>query len=135
VASKEALSILRNEPVDLLIQDIMRPDMDGWTFYRMMKSEETLRNVPVLIATARRYEPMNLLKILTTKQPRSGQIPLTTAYPPLRYRLAMNLVARIRRLPVVWVDGYLCLPVHPKELVAAIQKILEKHQAVPHAAG
>jgi DNA-binding response OmpR family regulator len=51
--SHEALSILCNEPVDLFTQDIMRPDIDGWDFYRLIKSHETLRDIPVLILTCR----------------------------------------------------------------------------------
>jgi CheY-like chemotaxis protein len=45
----DALSILRSEPVDLFTQDLMRPDMDGWTFYELMKSDAALRHIPVLI--------------------------------------------------------------------------------------
>ncbi len=45
----DALSILRSEPVDLFTQDLMRPGMDGWTFYELMKSDVALRHIPVLI--------------------------------------------------------------------------------------
>lgn len=50
-SSSDALAILRREPVDLFTQDIMRPDIDGWEFYRLLKSEPLLRNVPVLMVT------------------------------------------------------------------------------------
>ena len=48
----DALSILRSEPVDLFTQDLMRPDMDGWTFYELMKSDASQRRTPVLIISA-----------------------------------------------------------------------------------
>jgi DNA-binding response OmpR family regulator len=49
----DALSILRSEPVDLFTQDLMRPDMDGWTFYELIKSDASLRHIPVLIISAK----------------------------------------------------------------------------------
>ncbi len=53
--SFEALNILRNEPIDLFTQDIMRPNIDGWEFCRLMKSEEILRDTPVLIITCQTH--------------------------------------------------------------------------------
>jgi two-component system response regulator VicR len=49
----EALSILHSEPIDLFTQDLMRPDLDGWTFYELMKSDASLRHIPVLIISAK----------------------------------------------------------------------------------
>jgi len=48
----DALSILRSEPVDLFTQDLMRPDMDGWTFCELIKSDASRRHIPVLIISA-----------------------------------------------------------------------------------
>lgn len=59
--SFEALNILRTEPVDVFTQDIMRPDIDGWTFYRLMKSDPLLREIPVLIITC---QTQNIDKML-----------------------------------------------------------------------
>ena len=39
----QALRILYHEQIDLLTQDIMRPKMDGWELYRLMKSDAELR--------------------------------------------------------------------------------------------
>jgi DNA-binding response OmpR family regulator len=50
-SSRQALFILRNEPVDVFTQDIMRPDIDGWEFYHLIKSEQVLCDIPVLIIT------------------------------------------------------------------------------------
>lgn len=47
----EALHILRTQPVDMFIQDLMRPMMDGVEFLRLLKAEEKLSNIPVLIIT------------------------------------------------------------------------------------
>jgi DNA-binding response OmpR family regulator len=46
--SKEALSILHNERIDLFTQDLARPDMPGWDLYELMKADDDLRSIPVL---------------------------------------------------------------------------------------
>lgn len=45
----EALTFLRTQPVDLLIQDVQRPGMGGWIFLNRMKSDPHLRDIPVLM--------------------------------------------------------------------------------------
>jgi DNA-binding response OmpR family regulator len=52
-SDEQALSILRNEQVDLFTQDGARPDMDGLQFYQLMKADECLRRIPVLFISAR----------------------------------------------------------------------------------
>jgi len=47
-----ALKILRTLPIDLFTQDIKRNGMGGWGFLRAMKSDPTLRHIPVLIISA-----------------------------------------------------------------------------------
>lgn len=54
--SAEAWAILHAEPVDLLTQDLMRPQLDGWEFYRRLQSDDVLCDLPVLIITARAYQ-------------------------------------------------------------------------------
>lgn len=49
LSSTEALRIMRTEPVDLLIQDIARPDINGIELYGIMKSDERLQNIPVVV--------------------------------------------------------------------------------------
>jgi len=48
----EALTILRTQAIDLFIQDFMRPGLHGWTVLRRMKSEASLRHIPVLAVSA-----------------------------------------------------------------------------------
>ncbi len=38
---------------DLVLLDLMMPDMDGWDVYHQLKSVEGTRNIPVIIITAR----------------------------------------------------------------------------------
>lgn len=49
--SQEALLGLRAVPVDLLIQDLVRPGMDGVEFYALLKADVVLKRMPVLFWT------------------------------------------------------------------------------------
>ena len=51
-SNTEALAALHNQPIDLFTQDLLRPDMDGWEFYQIMKADEELRSIPVLCISA-----------------------------------------------------------------------------------
>ncbi len=47
-----ALAILQQEHIDLFIQNLMRPEINGCEFYQMMRNDAKLRNMPVLIVSA-----------------------------------------------------------------------------------
>ena len=55
-SGEEALRVLRNHPVDLVILDLMLPGMDGLEVCRKMKSFEAMATVPVLMLTAKNDE-------------------------------------------------------------------------------
>ncbi|MCP4373821.1 MAG: response regulator [Deltaproteobacteria bacterium] len=38
---------------DVLLLDLMLPDIDGWEIYRQMKEDEELSKIPVIIVSAR----------------------------------------------------------------------------------
>jgi CheY-like chemotaxis protein len=46
-----ALRIMEKEPVDLLIQDLGRPGINGFELYEMLKANERLKNIPVVICS------------------------------------------------------------------------------------
>jgi CheY-like chemotaxis protein len=46
------LAMLRTGSIDLLIQDMLRPDIRGETMCQLIKDEETLRHISILIASA-----------------------------------------------------------------------------------
>jgi len=46
---------------DLVLLDLMMPDMDGWEVYQQMKAELTTRNIPVIVVTAK---AQNIDKVL-----------------------------------------------------------------------
>jgi len=51
--SAEGLRIIRQDPPDLILLDIMMPGMDGWELYRQMRAIDDLKDVPVIVVTAR----------------------------------------------------------------------------------
>ncbi len=48
-----ALHILRRERPDLVILDLMLPDRDGWDVTRIIRGDPTLKNIPIVMLTAR----------------------------------------------------------------------------------
>lgn len=45
----EALRIARRERFDLVLLDINMPEMDGWETLRLLKADEAIRDLPVLM--------------------------------------------------------------------------------------
>ena len=50
---REGLQAIAQQDFDLVILDIMMPEMDGWEVCRQIKSQERTKNIPVLILTVR----------------------------------------------------------------------------------
>jgi len=48
---KEALAVLEDSWVDVILSDINMPEMNGIEFLQRVKSEEVYRNIPVIIIT------------------------------------------------------------------------------------
>jgi two-component system response regulator VicR len=49
----EGLETVRRERPDLVLLDLMMPDMDGWEVYQQMKAEPDLKGIPVVVVTAK----------------------------------------------------------------------------------
>jgi DNA-binding response OmpR family regulator len=49
----EGLEAVRREKPDLVLLDLMMPDMDGWEVYQQIKADEELRHIPVVVVTAK----------------------------------------------------------------------------------
>mgnify|MGYP003573763697 FL=1 len=53
VGGQEGLETVRREKPDLVLLDLMMPDVDGWEVYRQMKADEELQGIPVVVVTAK----------------------------------------------------------------------------------
>jgi two-component system sensor histidine kinase/response regulator len=49
---RQAIEMLRDRPFDLVLLDIMMPEMDGYEVLLMMKSDEQLKHIPVIMISA-----------------------------------------------------------------------------------
>lgn len=53
---KEGLDIIENEEIDLVVSDIMMPEMDGIEFCRLLKSNLDICHIPIILLTAKNKE-------------------------------------------------------------------------------
>jgi len=49
----DGLEMVRTEQPDLVLLDLMMPDMDGWEVYQQMKADDKTRSIPVIVVTAK----------------------------------------------------------------------------------
>ena len=53
VSGAECLRLVREHPVDVILLDLMMPDMDGFEVCRALKDESGTAEIPVIMITAR----------------------------------------------------------------------------------
>jgi two-component system response regulator VicR len=89
----KGLEMVLSEIPDLVLLDLMMPDLDGWDVYQQMKAQAKTRNIPVIVITAK-----------------------------------AQAIDRVLGLRIAKVDDYICKPFSPNELIASIDRIVEKNQ-------
>ena len=58
---REGLNKVREILPDLVLLDLMMPDIEGWDVYQQMRAEEATRGIPVIVVTAK---AQNIDKVL-----------------------------------------------------------------------
>jgi DNA-binding response OmpR family regulator len=49
----EGFDLVSNEKPDLILLDLMMPDIDGWDIYHQLKSSGQTENIPVVVISAK----------------------------------------------------------------------------------
>ena len=50
---RAGLEAIKEHNPDLVLLDLMMPDMDGWEVYQQMKADEQMKEIPVVVVTAK----------------------------------------------------------------------------------
>ena len=58
---REGLNIIRKEIPDLVLLDLMMPDIEGWDVYQQIRADEATKHIPVIVVTAK---AQNIDKVL-----------------------------------------------------------------------
>ena len=53
IGGREGLETVRELKPDLVLLDLMMPDIDGWEVYQQMKADDELKDIPVIVVTAK----------------------------------------------------------------------------------
>lgn len=50
---REALAILAAQPIDVVLLDVMMPEMDGFQVCAALRADDRIRDIPVILLTAK----------------------------------------------------------------------------------
>jgi adenylate cyclase len=53
MTGREGLEKVRGEKIDLILLDIVMPDMDGYTFLHKIKADLETRSIPIIVVTGK----------------------------------------------------------------------------------
>lgn len=53
LGGQEGLETVRRVRPDLILLDLMMPDMGGWEVYQQIKADPELKDIPVIVVTAK----------------------------------------------------------------------------------
>lgn len=67
MGGREGLDTIRKHRPDVVLLDLMMPDIDGWEVYQQIKAEKTICEIPVIVVTAKAQEIDKVLGIHIAK--------------------------------------------------------------------
>jgi len=80
------LNLMHQAPPDLVLLDLMLPDMGGWTVYQEMKDDPDLASIPVVVVTAQNTPIYRILG----ERVAQVQVYITKPFSPARLREAVD---------------------------------------------
>ncbi len=67
IGGREGLDLIRRQQPDLILLDLMMPDIDGWDVYHQLKADKTTKGIPVIIITAKAQDIDKILGLHIAK--------------------------------------------------------------------
>ncbi|MEW6008787.1 MAG: response regulator [Candidatus Omnitrophota bacterium] len=58
--AKKVLPVCKKEMPDLILLDILMPDMNGYEVCELLKENTVTRNIPIILLTGERLEPRSI---------------------------------------------------------------------------
>jgi CheY-like chemotaxis protein len=58
----DAINIVRSDPPALILMDVMMSPMNGWQFLELKQEDQRIRDIPVMLFTAKRLEEDELAR-------------------------------------------------------------------------
>lgn len=90
---KIGLQVANNEPIDIIVSDIMMPEMDGYTLTKTIRNNPELCHIPIILLTAKSGE-QSLIKGLEHEADAYITKPFSLSY--LKAEIANQLNIRIK---------------------------------------
>ncbi len=56
IGGREGLEAIERDPPDLVLLDLMMPDVDGWEVYRQLRAKAESKDIRVIVVTAKAQE-------------------------------------------------------------------------------
>ena len=50
---RNGINLIKSQKPDLVLLDLMMPDLDGWDVYQLLKSDSSTDDIPVIVVTAK----------------------------------------------------------------------------------
>lgn len=67
LSGQAGLELIQEKHPDLILLDLMMPDVDGWDLYQQIKSNDQIKDIPVVIITAKAQPIDRILGIQVAK--------------------------------------------------------------------
>ncbi|MCD4739401.1 MAG: response regulator [Anaerolineae bacterium] len=93
VGGREGLEAIRRLKPDLVLLDLMMPDVDGWEVYQQMKADPVLRKIPVIVVTAKAQSIDKVLGLHIAKV----DAYVTKPFGPVEMMASVNRIMHLNR--------------------------------------